>query len=296
MKPASTALQDLLATRNFHFCGLYAFTLIDGTALYYASGDVDIKVGSQVYSCGGTSGPYLDRTGNRAKVSWKLGLEVDTLSFDVMPGSSTVEGIPFLSAVRQGVFDGAELTYSRAYWPKQDYQTPVVPTDTLVLFVGRVAEIDFGRSAASFQINSHLELLNQPMPRNLYQGGCVNTLYDASCGLAKASFGIDGTAGAGSTASLISMSFGQATGYFDLGSIQFTSGANAGIARGVKSYTHGSPGSASLTMPFPAAPATGDAFTIYPGCDKTLVSCASKFNNLANNRSFPFVPTNETAV
>ncbi len=45
-----------------------------------------------------------------------------------------------------------------------------------------------------------------------------------------------------------------------------------------------------LAYPRVNAPATGDAFTVYQGCDHTMATCKAKFNNLANFRGFPFVP------
>jgi len=48
--------------------------------------------------------------------------------------------------------------------------------------------------------------------------------------------------------------------------------------------------------PLPFAPAFGDAFTVYAGCDRTLATCQGRFNNKANFRGFPFVPPAETAV
>ena len=296
MKPASPALIALLASRLFNYAGLYAFSLIGGGTLYYTSGDTDILFGGHLYSAGGTTGPYFDTTGNAAKAHWKTGVEVDTLTFDLLPAAAAVNGQPLLTAIRQGVFDGAELTFSHAYWPKQAYATPVVPTGAVVMFAGRVAEVDWGRSIATFTVNSHLELLNQNMPRNLYQSGCVNTLFDPSCALIKASFGVGGTALGGSMASQVSATVANATGYFDLGSITFTSGANSGLSRSVKSYVQGSPGTISLISPFPNAPVNGDTFTIYPGCNKSQPTCAAKFSNLANFRGVPFIPSNETSV
>lgn len=307
VKSITSQLQALFATRHMQWCGLYQFTLATGGTLYYSSGDVSIYLNSalsggdpfwanQTFSAGGSVGPYLDRKDNKAKMHQKRGVEVDTLVFDVIPGSSTVQGVPFLSAVRQGVFDGAELTYLGAYWPLQSYANPVVPTGTVIKFAGRVAEVDVSRSLATFTVNSHLELLNQNMPRNLFQSGCVNTLYDVSCTLNKATFATSGTAASGSTAGTINATLSPATGYFDLGMLTFTSGANNGFWRTVKSYTHGSPGTISLIQPFPNTPAAGDAFTVYPGCDKAQATCASKFGNLANFRGFPFVPQVETAV
>jgi len=47
----------------------------------------------------------------------------------------------------------------------------------------------------------------------------------------------------------------------------------------------------------PFAPAAGDVFTAYPGCDKTQATCASpKFSNLVNFEGFPYVPAPETAI
>src|SRR3954468_17916255 len=119
-----TAFNALLASRQFNYAGLYQFTLIGGGVPYYCSGDTDISFGGNLYTAGGTTGPYFDTTDNKAKAHWKVGVEVDTLTFDVLPGSSAVNGQAFLSAIRQGIFDGAELTFSHAYWPQQAYQTP----------------------------------------------------------------------------------------------------------------------------------------------------------------------------
>jgi uncharacterized phage protein (TIGR02218 family) len=291
MKPASTALQNLLASRQFFAADLYSFMLIGGGVLRYCSGDRDITAGGRLFT---SQGPRLDRKDTKAKCHWKIGIAVDTLVFDVMPqASDLVNGQPFLAACVQGAFDGAELQLERAFMASYGDTS----TGTVILFVGRVAEIDLGRAIATFTINSHLELLNTQLPRNLWQPGCVNSLGDASCGVDLASFGIGGSAASASSASVIAATLVQATGYFDQGKLAFTSGANAGLTRSVKSWVAGSPGVIALLAPFPNAPAAGDGFTIYPGCDKTLGpnGCA-KFANTARFKGYPYVPTSETAV
>jgi uncharacterized phage protein (TIGR02218 family) len=161
------------------------------------------------------------------------------------------------------------------------------------MFVGRVAEIDAGRSLATFSVNSHLELLNLNMPRNLYQSGCVNTLYDANCTLNQASFAVAGTLSNVTSPATFNATLSQPAGFFNLGSITFTSGANAGLSRTVKSW---GANTINLIAPFPVAPAIGDGFNIYPGCDKSQATCSAKFGNLKNFRGFPYVPENSTAV
>jgi len=292
MKPASPALINLLASRQFFSADLYLFSLIGGGQLHYCGGDLDITWNGITWSAGGTTGPYFDRKDNKAKCHWKVGVEVDTLTIDVLPGTSLIEGEPFLSAVRQGVFDGAEMTLYRAFMPAYGN----VAAGTVIMFAGRVAEIDAGRSLATFSVNSHLELLNQNLPRNLYQSGCVNTLYDASCTLLQDNYGVAASVESGSDAGNIQVTLSQATGFFDLGVVAFTGGANNGISRTVKTYLQGGPGTVSLIAPFPVAPLTGDNFIIYPGCDKQQSTCQNKFSNLLNFRGFPYVPENSTAV
>lgn len=294
MKAATSALIALLQTRQFYIADLYTFTFVDGSVLRYCSGDADLTVSGHVFKCGGQTGPYIERSGDHGKVSWKTGLEVDTLQFSVIPGAATVFGLPLLQAARLGKFDGAELQLDRAYMPT--YGDVSVAGGTLILFIGRVAEIDMGRTNAVFNVNSHLELLDIQMPRNLYQAGCVNTLYDTSCTLLKSAFTATSSANSGSTQSVINTTMGQASGYFDLGGITFTSGQNAGFSRSVKAYVHGGTSTISVITPFPFLPAPGDTFTIYPGCDKTQNTCGAKFSNIVNFRGMPYVPEPETAI
>ena len=161
------------------------------------------------------------------------------------------------------------------------------------IFTGRVVEIDCGRSLATFNINSHLELLSQQMPRNLFQAGCLNTLYDGACTLNRASFAVNGTV-TSATASSVTASLSQANDYFTLGTVTFTSGQNDGFTRTVKGFTSG--GTFTMLVPLPFVPAGGDTFTIYPGCDKKQATCSTKFSNLANFRGQPYIPQPETGV
>jgi uncharacterized phage protein (TIGR02218 family) len=296
MKPASSILRDLLATRQFNKARLFQIDLVNGGSLFYTAADTDILFGGHTYSAGKSNGLLFEKSDNAAKIHWKIGVEVDTLTFDVIPNGATINGKPFLEAVKDGVFDGAEMTVSNVYWPQQTWQSPIVPTGAVTMFVGRVADISASRTIATFNVNSHLELLNQSMPRNLYQSGCINTLFDAGCTLNQASFAVNGSAASGSLTGTIYATLAQATGYFDLGKMQFTSGVNAGVWRSVKSHSLGSPSTIRLISPFPSAPAPGDAFTIYPGCDKTQATCSAKFSNAANFRGCRFIPENTTGV
>lgn len=296
MKPASLELLALLQSRQFYVADLYTFTLAGGGVLRYCSGDQTLVANGFTYTAGGATGPYFDRRDNKAKCHWKVGIEVDTLVFDVLPGSATVLGQPFLQAVHAGQFDGAEVVLERAFMPSYGDTS----RGTIVYFVGRVAEIDAGRSIATFSVSSHLELLNLQLPRNLFQSGCVNNLGDAACGVSLVSFAVSGsvTSVANSTIQVATTTVGgQAPGYFQLGKIAFTSGGNSGLTRSIASYN---PTNGGLTFanPFPVVPSQGDAFRVFPGCDKTYngPNGCPKFNNVARFKGFPFVPVPETAL
>lgn len=295
MKLHSPAMAALLATGQVKLCNLYTIKLIDGTLLRYADADVNITANGFVYNCGGFTGPFFNLISGNGKpqLNWKAGTQVDTMTIDVTPGDALVEGAPFLTYARWGGFDGAEFIMERVPMPSYG----ATQAGTIIVFVGRVAEVDAGRTMATFTINSHLELLNQNMPRSLYQSSCRYTLFDGGCTLLKASFSVSGTISTGSTGTLLNATgLSNVTGYFDLGSISFTSGVNEGFARTVKAYVHGSPSTINLTNPFGTPPSSGDTFTIYPGCDKTQATCQNKFSNLLNFGGMPFVPAAETAT
>lgn len=290
------ATAALLATRQFQWVGLYKIAFVNGGTFYFTTGDAPLTFGGNTYLTAAQSGAIFGKEGSRTMIKWRIGVEVDTMQFDVMPNGGTLNSQKWLDAIKQGVFDSADVTFYHAYWPKQAWTPTILPTGVLVMFAGRVAPLSAGRSATNFTVNSYLDLLNQALPRNIYQAGCMNTLYDSACTLNSATFLVAGTALTGSTASLINATIANATGYFDLGKITFTSGANSGLSRAIKTYINGSPGTISVQPPFPNAPANGDTFNIFPGCDHAQSTCSGKFSNLANFRGFPNIPENSTGV
>ncbi|MEI6730624.1 MAG: DUF2163 domain-containing protein [Pseudomonadota bacterium] len=296
MKTASAPLLALLNSKKFCVARLYKISLINGSTLYYTSCDVNISYGGNVYISGKQNALLFETPQGRPHTSWKIGLEVDTLDFEVIPNGATINGQAFMQAVVQGVFDGAEITVSNAYWSSQAYVEPIIPTDVIITFVGRIAEIDASRNMAKINVNSHLELLTQNMPREIYQSGCANNLYGAACSAVAASFATSSTVASGGTASSINATLAAASGYYNSGKITFTSGINAGLSRTIKNYTAGTPSNLTLIAPFSSAPAIGDGFVVYAGCDKTQATCAGRFGNLANFRGFPYIPQNTTAI
>jgi len=290
MIPVTTAVSNLLSAvglTQLYIVNLYTFNLANGSVLRYASGDKDISFGGNTWL--GTA-LRIERSPYRLKV----GVEVDDLQVDCYPTTTDLVGSnPFLQFALNGGLDGCYVQVDRAVGP-----SPLQPITGLVpkLFYGRVADVSGGRSKLTLTVKSDLDLLNIQMPRVLFQPQCSHSLYDAGCTLSRAAFTVSGAVvGSGGTVSQFNTSLTQADGYFNLGVITFTSGANSGLKRYVRTYLNAS-GQVALVQPLGAPPANGDTFTIYPGCDKTPTTCLGKFNNVANYRGFPYVPNPEIGL
>ncbi|ACK51966.1 conserved hypothetical protein [Methylocella silvestris BL2] len=260
----------------------YTFTLRTGLILNYTNADVPITLNSVVFAANSI---LVEGLRFKCEVGFNVDQQQITLS---ARQSDTIGGIPFPQAIRNGALDGAEIQRDRSFltsWSEE-------PVGTVTLFKGRVGAIDsVGRTTAQIMVNSDLILLDIDMPRNLYAPNCQHVLYDSGCSLVRNAFGTNGAAEAGSTNLVINWS--GASSVYAQGTLTFISGLNTGVSANVKRAT-----STALTVayPLPNAPAPGDAFRVYRGCDHTRTTCASRFNNLANFRGFPYVPPPTTAL
>lgn len=285
MKSASSALTALLnSSQTFVMADLYTITLVGGFVVRYTDAGSDLTVGGNVFS---SSGPIITRTRTRTVI----GVEVDSLNLTLTAQSQhLLNGASWLAAIRAGALDGGRVLLERVFMPSWGDTS----AGSLILFGGRVAGVELGRTEAKITVKSDLELLNIKMPRNLYQPSCPNALFDAGCGLAKSAWAVSGSVTTGGDKRVIGASaLNQGGGWFDQGTIAFSSGVNAGVTRSVRAYV---PGSVTLALPLVSPCSAGDAFTIYPGCDKTQATCSAKFSNLPNFRGFPFVPVPESVV
>lgn len=284
MKTASAALISYLnGLRSQNDAALvmadcFTFTLLSGLILTYTNADVPVHLNGYSFLANSV---LIDGLQYKSQI----GLDVDQQKLTISARLiDTVQGVPFLQALRNGVFDGCEIERERAFL--SSWQAASVPIGSVILFKGRLGTIDnVGRTTAEITVNSDLVLLDLNMPRNIYQPACIHVLYDSGCTLVKNAFGANGIVGAGSTNATINWS--GASSVYAQGSITFSSGVNAGKTATIK--TTGS-GTLMLAYPLVNAPAGGDAFTVFQGCDHTMATCKAKFNNLANFRGFPFVP------
>jgi uncharacterized phage protein (TIGR02218 family) len=273
----------LQSATEFRMADLYTITLKAGTVLRYTTWDSSLTVLGNTFL---TGPPNIERTA----IEEQLGMAVSTIEVTITASATDLlNGVPILQAIGLGIFDGAAFKIERLFMDPAGQQI-----GTVIRFAGFIGPVDeLTRSYAKITVNSGTDLLSMQLPAIILQPGCTNTLFDARCGLSKASFAESNTVQSGSTVNkLISASI-KADGYYDNGQIAFTSGANSGLVKAVKQYLGQQ---FTFNSPLPFTPNAGDAFTAYPGCDKTQATCTNKFSNLVNFEGFPYVPVPETAI
>ncbi|MDE1988903.1 MAG: DUF2163 domain-containing protein [Betaproteobacteria bacterium] len=289
MKTISSAFLTMLQTsETLVMANLYQFTLPSGSIFYWTDAQQNITYNGNTYLAA-----YLDSQPGfeRGSTKTSIGLQSDDLEIDILYDTNTrINGMTPAAFALAGGFDHAQVIVSKALAP--NWSNPVV-NGVVSLFTGIVGEIQADSGKVKLTVNSTLRLLNTAFPRNYFLPQCNHALFDSGCTLLASNFAVAGTvSGSSNTLTYFGSNTTKAANYFALGYVVWLTGANAGLKSFVKS-TDGS-GNFTLAYPLGAIPSSGDTFTAYPGCDKTLSTCLTTFNNLQHNRSFAFVPTPET--
>lgn len=317
MKSASAASLYLLSIGERMMADLYDITLGTGQVYHFTSFDQPIT--ASIYSP--AAGPFTYKTGltiKRGTKTQKAGTDGGSMKLTVSPQGDSpnapvlINGYPVLQACRLGFLDNATIQLSRLFMP---------PTGSALLFSGGAyslvqstpgfidtsaegtgdfkgvaQDVQAGRLSADITVDNYLALLgNQQMPRVLFGVGCWHQVYDAGCTLLKSAFTSTGHVTSVTDGAHFDTSLTQANGYFELGVITFTSGVNDGFSQNVASHVN-SGGALVMNYPFPSAPAVGDTFSIYPGCDLQQATCTTKFSNLAHFGGMPYIPIPQTII
>lgn len=311
-------------------------------ALYFADAAYDIPFNGVVYRGGGQGQGWRF---TRDKVTTEVGFNVASSKITIPMGATQAplppaDGDPgtyrftIAEAMDVGVFDGARVTVRRLLLP--DHPTyPIGPSsiaprgdllagDTSLgavhVFEGDATEGDGGRAHAVLDVKARLQRATVGMPRNVYQPGCANTLYDVMCGVDPA--GSTGGIGHGADAAVVyaadsppgwvagpsmflvkradgSATFDQPPDYFTLGTAEFQSGALAGFKTPVVEWAHTVLLAGPLNYyvvatlyPLPRFPENGALVRLQGGCDKVALlvdaatgavtdgTCETKYGNL----------------
>lgn len=198
-----------------------------------------------------------------------------------------------------GLYDHAEVELFLVDW--SDLSIPKT-----VLRRGTIGTISQSDAAFTAELRGLAQRIQQPVIDS-YSPECRVDLFSPECGIDREAFQVfgnvsavtDGTLGAvADNRVLFTSDLTQEDGWFDYGEILWLTGANAGRMTEIRTWTAPAigpdgapiPGRIELWEPMGRDIAMGDSFRIWPGCDKRLVTCRTKFANVINFRGEPHVP------
>jgi uncharacterized phage protein (TIGR02218 family) len=194
--------------------------------------------------------------------------------------------------ILDGRWDNAKVEVRRVNWS--------AVSQRVLMRRGAIGQVRRGKLAFVAEVRSLAHILNQTVGRT-FQHACDAELGDARCGVDLDDPGYKGTGSAialtGDRSFTASGIASFAAGWFTLGRLTWTSGANGGRTAEVASHTVRSGERHIALLEAPVRPiAPGDDFVVRAGCDKRLETCRDRFANVVNFRGFPHIPGQDTVI
>ncbi|MGE3770427.1 MAG: DUF2163 domain-containing protein [Bdellovibrionales bacterium] len=270
MKSIPTNLAAHIAGELTTLAWLLKIDRADGATLAFTTHDNDIAVDGVTYD---------------AADSFSLSA-LDT-PVGLAPANAEALGLLHSDAVdaadiAAGHYDGAAVTIALCNWQ--------APEDGVILLrKGTVGTISFHGGQYRFEIKGLMDTLAQTIG-DTYTKTCRHRLGNAACGIDTASgtWRKTGTlTSAASTTQVTDSARTEADGFFDYGTLAFTSGPNSGLSFDIRSF---SSGTFTLWQELPFTAAAGHAYVAVAGCDKLHATCQNKFSNALNFGGFPHIP------
>lgn len=241
---------------------------LDGQIFCFTDHDQDIFFNGENYeaSSGYTAGA----------IKSTASLSVDNLELEGVISSEVIQD----ADLQAGLWDFAKFKISRVNYDD-------LSQGAEILRAGTLGNVRTGQFNFFVELRGMMQPLQQDVGR-VYAPACDADLGDHRCKVNLAAFTVTGVVTDSITQSrFMDSSRGEAAGWFDFGLLTFTSGANEGYKMEVKTF---SSGEFVLQQAMPNPISTGDAYSVYAGCDKLRETCKNKFNNVINFRGFPDVP------
>lgn len=210
------------------------------------------------------------------------GLAVDDLELEGLLSSESITQQDLVA----GLWDGAEV------WLYQVNYLDLT-AGAVICRRGWIGEVRSGKTSFVAELRGVAQRLSQQIGQ-FYSPSCRADFGDGRCKLNLASFTVTGAVtGVTNRHVFTDSSRTEAAGFFDLGLIAFTSGANSGFSQEVKTF---SSGVITSELSFPNAITIGDAYVLQQGCDKTFATCKDRYNNIVNFRGEPYVPVIDALI
>lgn len=165
------------------------------------------------------------------------------------------------------------------------------PSGFVVVWKGRVLNCDNQDSRAEFTCESVFSSMLRPGLAPRYSHQCRVPLYGAHCGVARASFRTVTTADtiAGLTVTAFDAA-GSEPQYYAGGYMTWVHNVNGNVEQRMIVDFNSVTGALQISVP-PVGLAEGQTIEIFPGCDHLTGTCLTRFNNIANFRGEPYIPS-----
>lgn len=279
MRNLSEGFAEHLASGTTTLCRCWRVTRRDGVAQGFTDHDENLVFDGTTFRAGtGFEGSEIEARLGFAVTGTELhgALSSETLSEDDLAA---------------GRYDDARIELFLVDWSNSE--------NRLLLRVGNLGEVRREDSAFSAEVRGIASRLDEEKGR-IFAATCDADLGDARC---KIDLADPAYRGEGTIAALEGTGIFAANGldafaddWFTQGRLQWTSGANAGLAIEIKEHRAAGGVHLSLWQTMPAPLAAGDAFVVTAGCDKRFETCAGKFANALNFRGLPHLPGNDFVV
>jgi len=165
---------------------------------------------------------------------------------------------------------------------RSDLGTP----DTILVFKGQIESVGYERDMkiCKFSVIPEISAISRNIPRRRYRSLCNHVLYDSRCTVSEAAFTFTGLVSAVSgNVITVTGANGEADDYYTSGYIRNSAGTEF---RSIIDHTGND---ITVFVPFPTS-IVGESVTLFAGCDHTIATCKTKFDNVINFGGYKFVP------
>lgn len=270
MKTIPTSLAAHIAGELSTLAYLLKIERRDGTMFAYTTHDRDLTLSGTTYRASDSF--------SMSSVESQATLAADNLEVIGQLAAAAITD----ADIDAGRYDDAAVTLSACNWAD-------LSQGSFILRKGNIGGITRDGQSYRFEIRGLVDKLQTTIGETQTRS-CRYMLGEARCGVTITATPNRVTGAV--TAIPNSLSFTdsartEVSGFFAYGSVTFTSGANSGITRPVKSFASGL---FTLWQAPPFALAAGDAYIAITGCDKAFATCQQKFANATNFGGFPHLP------
>lgn len=271
MKGASAGLATHLAGELTTLATCWKITRRDGQVLGFTTHVQDLAVSGVT---------YLSAIGSYTATAIRTSsdMAVDNLDVDAVFDSASLSEVD----LRAGKYDFAQVEIFQVNYAD-------LTQGVLKLRRGWLGEVASHGHYFKAELRGLMQALQQTIGR-VYGKRCDADLGDTRCTVS-----LPGITIASAVTSVASRQQfdGSAIPGRRGGLLTWTSGANSGFKMEVHSVNVNT---IVLVLPMGYDIAIGDAYSVYPGCDKLLSTCKTVFSNVVNFRGFPNIPGPDKAM